>query len=100
MARKILTPEQQQAKAARKKEQARIAQAEEIAALNNVRTKAPTTSKSKKKAQVGPSKKNRKGEQRRVKRYNDRVWPGWRESDGVRSPVKTYKASDLKEPTE
>lgn len=30
-----------------------------------------------------------------MKRYNDRVWRGWRESDNQPSPVKTYRLEDL-----
>lgn len=44
---------------------------------------------------VGMSKKNKKWKDKGVKRYNQRVWPGWRESDGKASPVTTYKKGDL-----
>lgn len=38
---------------------------------------------------------NKKWEQKRVQRYNARVWRGWRESDGKSSPVTVYNAKDL-----
>jgi len=44
---------------------------------------------------VGTSKANKKGEQKRVNRYNQRVWKGWRDSDGKASPVVSYKMKDL-----
>ncbi|PEU93548.1 hypothetical protein CN415_12595 [Bacillus cereus] len=37
--------------------------------------------------QVGISTENEKWREKRVKRYNDRVWKGWRETDGVTYPV-------------
>ncbi|MFA2830013.1 hypothetical protein AB1I80_06655 [Bacillus paranthracis] len=36
---------------------------------------------------VGTSKHNKKWIQKRVDRYNARVWRGWRETDGVTYPV-------------
>lgn len=42
------------------------------------------------------NKEKKKAEAKRLKRYNDRVWRGWRESDNQVSPVKTYRLEDLK----
>ena len=67
--------------------------AEELSAMNNIRTKKQVTSKNK--LQVGSSASNNKWRSKGVKRYNERVWRGWRESDGEQSPVVTYKASEI-----
>jgi len=49
----------------------------------------------KKHPQVGSSASNKKWRNKGVKRYNDKVWRGWRESDGEQSPVVIYKAEDI-----
>lgn len=46
---------------------------------------------------VGKSKNNKKWEQKRVERYNQRVWKGWRESEGKEAPVISYNIEDLKD---
>lgn len=71
-------------------------------AMNNVKpTVSATNQKNKEKtesksiAPVGISRANMKGMKKRKKRYDDRVWKGWRESDGVSSPVLNYNLKDL-----
>lgn len=49
----------------------------------------------KKHPQVGSSASNNKWRNKGVKKYNERVWRGWREEDGKPSPVTTYKASEI-----
>ncbi|PEM08042.1 hypothetical protein [Bacillus wiedmannii] len=46
-----------------------------------------TEKESKATPQVGMSAENEKWRQKRVNRYNERVWKGWRETDGVTYPV-------------
>lgn len=38
---------------------------------------------------------NKELEKKRMTRYHDRVWRGWRESDGQESPVKVMRIDDL-----
>jgi septal ring factor EnvC (AmiA/AmiB activator) len=42
-------------------------------------------------------KEKKRAEAKRMNRYNDRVWPGWRETDGKKAPVKTYRLEGLKD---
>jgi hypothetical protein len=48
-----------------------------------------------KKKKMSSATENKIWEQKRKQRYNDRVWKGWRESDGGKAPVITYKTEDL-----
>ena len=69
---------------------------EELNAINNIKNTSKKKNKKKYKSIVSKtmSKKERNyWEQKRKKAYNDRVWPGWRESDGQKSPVITYKVN-------
>lgn len=89
-----MTKQTAQEKAARKRMRA-AKRAKERAGMNNV----PKTSavKSSGNPSSGRSKRNRSWREQRYKRYNDKVWPGWRESDGKSYPVVSYKASDYKD---
>lgn len=90
-----MTKQTAQEKAARKRMRAAKRAKEEVAAMNNVRTTSAV--KSSGSSSVGMSKRNRSWREKRYKRYNDKVWPGWRESDGKKYPVVSFKASDLKD---
>ncbi|MCY8478038.1 hypothetical protein [Bacillus atrophaeus] len=88
-------------RAARDRQTAQI----ELSAINNEKTESEKTKSSRKtynkKAKttnahrVGPSKENRKWQKKRLDRYNQRVWKGWRENDGESQPVQTYHIDDL-----
>ncbi|MEY8742778.1 hypothetical protein AB9M62_25275 [Bacillales bacterium AN1005] len=73
----------------------------ELKALNNIVTHTKQALKvreefnKKAKATIGTSKNNREWKQKREDRYQQRVWKGWRETDGVESPVTVYKLEDL-----
>ena len=42
------------------------------------------------------SRANKVGERKRKKRYDQKVWKGWRDSDGISYPVTMIKGRDLK----
>lgn len=63
--------------------------------IKNQKNKDKTASRGK--GSTGMSQSNRKWEQKRKERYNQRVWRGWRESDGQRSPIIKYNIKDLEE---
>lgn len=51
----------------------------------------------KKKKTMSKEKESKLWEKKRLERYNQRVWKGWRYSEGKASPVKTYNLNDEKE---
>lgn len=70
-------------------------------AMNNVKpTLTPENKKniektqSKSIGQVGMSRANKAGERKRKKKYDQKVWKGWRDSDGISSPVISYNLKD------
>lgn len=67
----------------------------EITKLTPVNQKNKDRTASKDSLTIGKSENNKKWEQKRVQRYNERVWKGWRENDGQEAPVKIYKLDEL-----
>lgn len=74
---------------------------EELQAMHNIKTETEKAMATREKLaqksigkQVGSSAENKKWEQKRKDRYNQKVWKGWRESDGEVSPVTTYKLEE------
>jgi hypothetical protein len=51
----------------------------------------------KKKQTMSKEKENKLWEKKRLERYNQRVWKGWRYSEGKSSPVRAYNLKDGKE---
>jgi hypothetical protein len=66
-------------------------------AMNNIVTATDQAKKVREKFQekakptIGTSKNNKKWEQKRKERYNEKVWRGWRETDGQSYPVTVKK---------
>jgi hypothetical protein len=60
------------------------------------KSQAKYVEKPKKKKAANSAADNKKWEKKRKDAYNQRVWRGWRESDGEKAPVATYKLEDLK----
>lgn len=90
---------EQRLKATRKKKKSKSekkkAQAEYKAAKARLeKAQAKYVQKPKKEQSVSQAE-NKKWEQKRIQRYNERVWRGWRESEGKEAPVTTYKLEDL-----
>jgi len=89
--RRELYKKQQEKRAIKEKAQA----FEDLKAMNNVRTRSnPKPSKGK--PTIGYSASNRKWKNKRHERYNAKTWPGWRDSDGIQSPVITFKKDNDK----
>lgn len=76
-----------------------------LKAMNNERSREvvhkpskPITKSADAKRKAQEKKKRaakKRSEERAKKRYNARVWRGWRESDGENHPVVVMKASDF-----
>ncbi|MEX3914417.1 hypothetical protein AB4672_21830 [Bacillus paralicheniformis] len=78
-----------------KAEKKRIRQEYEEAKKRLEKKQSKYVMKENKKTRPMSSNEKKKAEAKRMKRYNDRVWRGWRESDNQPSPVKTYRLEDL-----
>jgi hypothetical protein len=103
--RKIERIKEKQKLERKRREQKRLANAdklkqkaaEELRAMNNEVTVTDQAKKVREKLEkktkpiVGTSKHNKKWEEKRKERYNQRVWKGWRESDGKQYPVTVRK---------
>ncbi|MEC0341865.1 hypothetical protein [Bacillus sonorensis] len=79
-----------------KAEKKRIRQEYEEAKKRLEKKQSKYVTKENKMSRPMSNKEKKKAEAKRLKRYNDRVWRGWRESDNQVSPVKTYRLEDLK----
>lgn len=80
-AKKKLTEEKKEGLTKREK------MVQKINKQNVKKLKKKKENESKETPQVGLSTENEKWRQKRVKRYNDSVWRGWRETDGVKYSV-------------